>query len=112
MEQESMRLQKYLARCGVASRRAAEVMIREGRVTVDGLAVTDMGRQVTGTERIAVDGQPVVPEERKVYVVLHKPEGYVCTVRDPQGRPTVMALVADLKERVYPVGRLDWDSSG
>ena len=112
MEQESMRLQKYLARCGVASRRAAETMIRDGRVTMDGEVVTDMGRQVVGTERITVDGQPVVPEERKVYVVLHKPEGYVCTVRDPQGRPTVMALVADLKERVYPVGRLDWDSSG
>lgn len=112
MEHEMMRLQKYLARCGVASRRAAEDMIRAGRVTVDGQAVTDMGHTVAGTEQIEVDGRPVVPEEKKVYLLLHKPEGYVCTVRDPQGRPTVMSLVQGLQERLYPVGRLDWDSSG
>lgn len=112
MEQETMRLQKYIARCGVASRRAAEMLIREGRVTVDGQVVTDMGHLVTGKEQISVDNKCIVPEENKVYLLLHKPEGYVCTVRDPQGRPTVLSLVSGLSERVYPVGRLDWDSSG
>lgn len=112
MEQETMRLQKYIARCGVASRRAAEMLIREGRVAVDGQVVTDMGHLVTGKEQISVDNKGIVPEENKVYLLLHKPEGYVCTVRDPQGRPTVLSLVSGLSERVYPVGRLDWDSSG
>jgi 23S rRNA pseudouridine2605 synthase len=87
------------------------MLIREGRVAVDGQVVTDMGHLVTGKEQISVDNKRIVPEENKVYLLLHKPEGYVCTVRDPQGRPTVLSLVGGLSERVYPVGRLDWDSS-
>lgn len=112
MEEQVMRLQKYMARCGVASRRAAEDMIRAGRVAVDGRVVQDMGLSVDGTERVTVDGRLIRPEEKKVVVLLHKPEGYVCTVRDPQGRPTVLSLVEGVEERVYPIGRLDWDSSG
>ncbi len=112
MGQDRIRLQKYMAQAGIASRRSAEAMIRAGRVAVDGQVVTEMGMTIDGTETVTVDGRPVHPEERKVYILLHKPEGYVCTVRDPQGRPTVMALLEGLRERVYPVGRLDWDSSG
>ncbi len=107
-----MRLQKYMALCGVASRRTAEIMIRSGRVSVDGKVVSAMGQMVDGTEKVAVDGTEIERETRKVYILLHKPEGYVCTVKDPQGRPTVMDLLGGLRERVYPVGRLDWDSSG
>ena len=107
-----MRLQKYMALCGVASRRTAEIMIRSGRVSVDGKVVSAMGQMVDGSEKVAVDGKEIERETRKVYILLHKPEGYVCTVKDPQGRPTVMDLLGGLRERVYPVGRLDWDSSG
>ena len=112
MEQDRIRLQKYMAQAGIASRRTAETMIRAGRVAVDGSIVTEMGMTVTGKETVTVDGRPIRPEARKVYILLHKPEGYVCTVHDPQGRPTVMSLLEGLEERVYPVGRLDWDSSG
>lgn len=112
MDLEKMRLQKYLALCGVSSRRTAETIIRAGRVTVDGQVVTAMGVAVDGSQAVAVDGLAIAPEEHKVYILLHKPEGYVSTVKDPQGRPTVMSLLSDLKERVYPVGRLDYDSSG
>jgi len=112
MEQEKMRLQKYMALCGIASRRTAEIMIRSGRVTVNGQLVSAMGCLVDGTETVVADGKKIEPETRKVYILLHKPEGYVCTVKDPQGRPTVMDLLGGLRERVYPVGRLDWDSSG
>jgi 23S rRNA pseudouridine2605 synthase len=112
MELENMRLQKYMALCGVSSRRTAEMIIRSGRVTVNGQVVTTMGMTVDGTQTVAVDGLEIAPEEHKVYILLHKPEGYVCTVKDPEGRPTVMSLLGGLKERVYPVGRLDYDSSG
>ncbi len=112
MEQESMRLHKYMALCGVASRRAAELMIRGGRVTVDGTVMREMGSSVTGVERIELDGEVILPESQTVYILLHKPEGYVSTASDPQGRPTVLSLLNGVEERVYPVGRLDWDSSG
>ncbi len=112
MELEKMRLQKYMALCGVSSRRMAETIIRAGRVTVDGQVVTAMGVAVNGSQVVAVDGLAIAPEEHKVYILLHKPEGYVSTVKDPEGRPTVMSLLGGLTERVYPVGRLDYDSSG
>ncbi|MCL6598001.1 MAG: rRNA pseudouridine synthase [Alicyclobacillus macrosporangiidus] len=106
------RLQKVLARAGVASRRQCETLIREGRVTVDGVVVTELGTKVDPLlQQIAVDGR-VVSLERPVCVMLHKPTSYVTTVRDPQGRRTVMDLVADVGVRLYPVGRLDYDSSG
>ena len=106
-----MRLAKYLAHAGVASRRTAERLIRAGRITVDGEPVTDPARDVRGQEAVAVDGRPVAgPEERVVYAV-HKPPGVVSTARDTHGRPTVVDLVEDPR-RLYPVGRLDTDASG
>jgi 23S rRNA pseudouridine2605 synthase len=106
------RLQKVLARAGIASRRASEELIEAGRVRVDGRVVTELGTRVDSRRaRIEVDGQRIV-REAPVYVVLHKPRGVVSTMRDPQGRPTVRELLADLGARVYPVGRLDFNTSG
>lgn len=106
-----MRLAKYLASAGVASRRASEEIVRAGRVTVDGAAVTDPARDVTGAEEIAVDGEPVSQPRQRVVYVLNKPLGVVSTARDPQHRPTVVSLVSD-PVRLYPVGRLDADTTG
>ena len=106
-----MRLAKYLAHAGVASRRAAEELVRAGRVTVGGQAEQDPARDVDGSEPVAVDGRPVAgPEERVVYAV-HKPAGVVSTARDTHGRPTVIELVP-AGRRLYPVGRLDADATG
>lgn len=105
------RLQKVLARAGVASRRAAEDLIREGRVRVDGRVVRELGTRVGPKARVEVDGQRVVAE-RFVYVLLHKPRGVVSTLRDPEGRPTVRDLLRSVGARVVPVGRLDYHTSG
>ncbi|MCL6515755.1 pseudouridine synthase [Alicyclobacillus sp.] len=106
------RLQKVLARAGVASRRRCESLIAEGRVTVDGVVVTELGTKVDpDLHEIAVDGRPV-NRERPVCILLHKPTSYVTTVRDPQGRRTVLDLITGVDARLYPVGRLDYDSSG
>ena len=107
-----MRLQKYLAYCGVASRRASEDMIRLGRVTVDGATVTEMGVQVEPGQDVRVDGQPVHPEAEKRYILYHKPAGEVTTMSDPEGRATVADRFRDFPVRLYPVGRLDYDSEG
>ncbi len=109
-----MRLQKYLAHAGVASRRASEELIRQGRVVVNGKVVTDMGIMVVETDSIAVDGMSVTndPIEDKKYIVLNKPVGYVSSARDQFGRPTVIDLVKETNTRLYPVGRLDYDTSG
>jgi len=107
-----MRLQKYLAFCGVASRRAAEKLIAEGRVTVDGETVTAMGVSVSEGQDIRVDGHPVAPEAEKHYLMYHKPAGEVTTVSDPEGRATVLDKFKDYPVRLYPVGRLDYDSEG
>lgn len=109
---EKIRLQKYLARCGIASRRHAEELIRQGRVKVNGVTVTEMGVTVSPGDLVEFDGKPVVPEEKPVYILLNKPAGYVTTVSDPQGRKTVMDLLKGVKERVYPVGRLDYGTEG
>ena len=109
-----MRLAKHLAHAGVASRRAAEQLVFDGRVTVDGQVVTDPARDVEGRERIEVDGERVgaAPKVRAVYA-LHKPHGVVSTASDTHGRPTVVDLVrAPGSRRLYPVGRLDADSTG
>jgi pseudouridine synthase len=107
------RLQKILAAAGVASRRKAEELILRGRVTVNGQVVTQLGSKADAErDHIRVDGKPVRLPRGHVYVLLNKPNGYVSTVSDPQGRPTVLSLVRGLKERVYPVGRLDYHSSG
>jgi 23S rRNA pseudouridine2605 synthase len=107
-----VRLQKLLARAGVASRRAAEGLIAGGRVRVDGRVVTELGTKVEPRRsRVELDGRPV-PAAPPVYVVLHKPRGVVSTMRDPRGRPTVCELLASVPARVYPVGRLDFNTSG
>ena len=106
------RLQKVMAHAGVASRRKSEDIIAEGRVKVNGETVTEMGFKVNPEQdEIMVDGE-IITEEKKVYILLNKPEGYITTVSDPEGRPTVMDLIPDLKQRLYPAGRLDYDSSG
>jgi 23S rRNA pseudouridine2605 synthase len=109
---KAMRLAKYLAHAGVASRRGAEDLIRSGRVTVDGEVVGDVGRRLAGGEEVRVDGEAVGgPEERVVWLV-HKPAGVVSTARDTHGRPTVVSLVPGAGARLYPVGRLDTDTTG
>jgi len=104
------RLNRYLARCGLGSRRKCEELIRAGRVRVDGEVAVHPGVIVDPGQRVTVDGTVVRPEEH-VYIVLHKPPGYVSTVRDPRGRPTVLDLVRS-GARLFPVGRLDWDATG
>ena len=104
-----MRLNAYLARAGIASRRGAEALIRAGRVTVNG-EVAGLATFVEGADRVEVDGAEIEPEPL-TYVLLHKPAGVVTTVRDPHGRPTVVGLVG-LERRVVPVGRLDADTTG
>ena len=107
-----MRLQKYMAMCGVAARRKCEEMIAAGRVTVNGRIVTEMGTQVEETDEVLVDGARITPEEEKRYVLYHKPAGEVTTVSDEKGRETVMDRFRDFPVRLYPVGRLDYDSEG
>jgi 23S rRNA pseudouridine2605 synthase len=107
------RIQKVLARAGVASRRAAEEMILEGRVTVNGDRVEVLGLKVDPLrDHIKVDGKLISHMESPVVLLLNKPKNTVSTVKDPQGRPTVMGLLEGVKERVYPVGRLDYDAEG
>ena len=106
-----MRLAKYLASAGVASRRAAEELVRAGRVTVGGELVTDPARDVGDADDVAVDGEPVRAEPQRVVYAVNKPAGVVSTARDPQGRPTVTSLVPD-RLRLYPVGRLDIGTTG
>ncbi|NTV62954.1 MAG: rRNA pseudouridine synthase, partial [Oscillochloris sp.] len=106
------RLQKVLASAGIASRRDCEGLIAAGRVTVNGRVIQEPGTRVDLEEDVVeVDGQPVRKPETRTYLLLHKPVGFVSTVDDPQGRPTVIDLV-DVPARVYPVGRLDVDSEG
>lgn len=108
------RLQKFLAHAGVASRRAGERLILEGRVTVDGHVVRELGTKIDPSRDVVkVDGKRVAgPPTRPVYYLLNKPRGYVTTLHDPEGRPTVKELLRGVKRRVYPVGRLDFDSEG
>ncbi len=108
-----MRLQKFLANAGVASRRAAEKIIGEGRVAVNGETVREMGVQIDENyDEITVDGEKIKNAEKKYYIMLNKPVGFVTTVSDDKGRPTVMELVSDISARIYPVGRLDYDTEG
>ena len=107
------RLQKILAKAGIASRRKAEELIKEGKVRVDGKVVTEMGTKVDpDAQDIECDGIHVAAREKKIYILLHKPAGFLSTVDDPQGRPIVTDLLPQVKERVYPVGRLDLDTEG
>ncbi len=107
------RLQKYMASCGVASRRKCEEIIAEGRVKVNGVTVREAGLKIQpGKDRVTVDGKEIIPANKLVYIMLNKPVGYVSTVRDQFMRPTVLDLVKGVKGRIYPVGRLDYDSEG
>lgn len=106
------RLQKYMASCGVASRRKCEDIILEGRVEVNGIKIKELGTKIiSGKDIIKVDGNIIKPEENKIYILLNKPKGYVCTAKDEKGRKTILDLVK-VKERIYPIGRLDMDTSG
>ena len=106
------RLQKIISQAGIASRRAAEQLIAAGRVTVDGRAAVLGEKADPAAQRIAVDGTPLPRAERHVYYLLHKPTGYISTARDERGRRTVLDLLPEVRERIYPVGRLDGDTSG
>jgi 23S rRNA pseudouridine2605 synthase len=107
------RLQKIIAAAGVTSRRKAEELIRQKRVTVNGRVVAELGSKADPErDHIKVDGRLLRVRTRHVYLLLNKPPGYVSTVSDPEHRPTVLSLVRGIEERVYPVGRLDYHSSG
>jgi 23S rRNA pseudouridine2605 synthase len=107
------RLQKILSQAGVASRRASEQLMLEGRVTVNGATVRELGTKADpSSDDIRVDGRRITQPERHRYLLLNKPRGYVTTRSDPQRRPTVLDLVTDVREYVYPVGRLDFDTEG
>ena len=107
------RLQKILAQAGVASRRSAEQLITQGRVQVNGKVVTELGTKADAArDHIRVDGKLLHGAERLRYFILNKPRGFVTTVKDPEGRPTVMEFFAKMAERLYPVGRLDYLSEG
>ncbi|MCL1908158.1 MAG: rRNA pseudouridine synthase [Holophagaceae bacterium] len=106
------RLQKILAAAGIASRRVCEQIILDGRVQVNGVTITQLGTRADPVrDEITVDLNPI-QREKPLYVLLNKPKGYVTTVKDSEGRPTVMALLGGIVERVYPVGRLDFNSEG
>ena len=108
-----MRLEKFLSESGIASRRDAKQYISAGRVTVNGERVLIPGTPIAPQQdEITFDGKPIRGKPKPIYLMLNKPAGYVTTVRDERGRPTVMALVSDISERIYPVGRLDLDTEG
>lgn len=110
---EPVRLQKYIALCGVASRRAAEKLIEQGLVSVNGKVVTEQGVKVTPKDRVTVDGQVILPEKKKYYIMMNKPTGCICAVSDDRGRECVVDLVKqEIPARLFPVGRLDYDTSG
>ena len=106
------RISKIVSACGVCSRRSAEDLLRAGRITVNGVPAVLGQKADAETDRIEVDGRPLQQQGRMVYLMLHKPRGYVTTVSDERGRTTVMDLIRDVPERVWPVGRLDMDSEG
>ena len=108
---DKIRLNKYIASTGVCSRRKAEEYITSGRVSINGNIVTELGTQVETGEVVCIDGMEITLEERKVYIMLNKPKGYVTTAKEQFSRKSVLDIVK-VKERVYPVGRLDMDSEG
>ena len=110
---ELERLQKIIAHAGFASRREAETMIREGRVTVNGRVVTELGTKANANrDHIKVDGKLITRAETHRYILLYKPKEVMSTVNDPEGRKTAVALLKGVRERIYPVGRLDYQSEG
>ena len=109
----NIRLQVFLSHAGIASRRAAEGLIADGRVCVNGVTVTSQGTKVGEGDIVLLDGKPVQPEKRLLYLALNKPSGYICSSADPQGRPLALSLLpGEIGERLYSVGRLDLLSCG
>lgn len=108
-----IRLQKFISRSGVASRRKAEELIREGGVTVNGKTIRELGTKVNPSkDRVQVDGIRIKPVKKTITVLLNKPKGYLCTLSDPEKRPLITDLVQGLGKRIYPVGRLDFNTEG
>lgn len=108
-----MRIAKFLSQAGVASRRQSELLIGQGQVKVNGRIVTELGYQVDPElDQIEYAGTIIKHTQTPVYVLLNKPPGYICSASDPQGRPTILDLVKDIRQRIYPVGRLDFDTAG
>ncbi len=107
-----MRINKFIAAAGICSRRKADELIAQGRVCINGALVTEPGMDISETDTVTVDGEQVQAAEKKYYIVLHKPDGFVTTTDDPFDRPTVMELVADIPARIFPVGRLDYHTEG
>ena len=106
------RLQKYMARCGIASRRKCEEIILDGKIKVNGTVITEVGTKIDPEKDIVEYNNNIIKvEEKKVYIMLNKPEGYITSVKDEKGRKTVLDIV-NVEERIYPIGRLDYDSSG
>lgn len=107
------RLQKFMAECGIASRRHAEELIRQGLVKINGNVVTELGVKIDPNKDVVeYKGKNIKADVKKVYIMLNKPEGYVTTAKDQFGRPAVLDLIKGVKERIVPVGRLDYDTSG
>lgn len=107
------RLQKFISQAGVASRRAAEQLIRDGKVSVNGKVVTELGTKVDPLkDKVSVEGKLIKQEKEQVYFILNKPKGYLSTAKDDRGRKTVLDLLPGVKERIYPVGRLDNNTEG
>ncbi|MBO4235531.1 MAG: rRNA pseudouridine synthase, partial [Firmicutes bacterium] len=107
-----MRINKYIASSGVASRRKADELIKAGKVKVNNIVLKELGYDVLPGDKVSVDGKEISVSEKKIYIALNKPIGYVTTVSDEKGRPTVLDLLTDVEERVFPVGRLDYNTSG
>ncbi len=107
-----MRLNKYIAQAGVASRRKADQLTENGAVRINGVVMKELGYDVQPEDTVEVNGRVLRPAAKKIYLVLNKPKGYITTVSDEQGRPTVMDLITDVTERVFPVGRLDYNTTG
>lgn len=107
-----MRLQRYMAKSGVASRRRSEEIIKEGRVKVNDIIHKEMGYIVKAEDIVKVDGKIIKPEKENIYIILNKPKGYITTLDDSFNRPSVIDLIKGIDERIFPIGRLDKDSSG
>lgn len=106
------RLQKYMARCGIASRRKCEEIILSGKIKVNDIIISELGTKVNSIkDKVEYEGKLILPEEKKVYIMLNKPEGYITSVKDEKNRQTVLDII-NVQERIYPIGRLDYDSSG
>jgi len=107
-----MRLNKYIAQAGVTSRRKADELIVNGSVKINGVQMKELGYDVTDDDVVEVKGDLIRPTGKLIYIMLNKPNGYITTVEDDKDRPTVMELITDIHERIYPIGRLDYNTTG